>query len=120
MALLLPSDGTFPPLPKMESPERRLAVLWRHGEWRCEYWASPAGANLRLYMGDQLADSRRVVDADEMLRRSTIWREAVQEPDAESTSDTAVPRRLIDRRQGDATRRSGSRRGGRRRTDWLP
>jgi hypothetical protein len=96
--------------------DRRLATLWRHDEWRCEYWESQTGGALRLYMGHQLVESRAVDGIDETAHQASEWREAIggargylSEPGA-----SAIP--VPDRRQNPANRRDTSR-GGRRQTD---
>lgn len=47
--------------------------MWRHDEWRCEYWESRMGGALRLYHGGHLVESRRVDGAYETVRQSSVW-----------------------------------------------
>jgi hypothetical protein len=55
-------------------------VLWRHGEWRCEYWTRPFkydGA-ARLYIRSVLAAARHVETTDEMRWISRHWEKVIK------------------------------------------
>jgi hypothetical protein len=57
----------------MEPAGHRLAIMWRHDEWRCEYWESRSGGTLRLYRGRALVENRGVDGPYETVRQSSAW-----------------------------------------------
>ena len=88
-------------------PPLRLAIVWRTGPYRCEYWKSRDRAgHLRLYEGPALRGVHVVQSVDEMRSVATSCRtELTQPPTAE-------------RREG-ADRRAMPQ-NGRRDTDPVP
>ena len=55
--------------------EIMLAIVWRMGAYRCEFWkASGHAGHARLYFGSALLHERRVATIDEMRSVADSWR----------------------------------------------
>jgi hypothetical protein len=75
-----------------EAVPRRLAIVWRIGVFRCEYWKAPDRLDhVRLYEGPLLRGIRAARSVDEMRSAAAVWRTDLPAP-------TGADRRLADRR----------------------
>ena len=62
---------------------RRLRVLWRHAEWRCECLPAAvpsARETLALFMGETLVAQHQPRNLHDALRVSSAWREIIVAP----------------------------------------
>ena len=90
----------------IEAVPLRLAIVWRTGSLRCEYWKAPDRlGHLRLYEGPLLRGVRAAWSVDEIRSVAAVWRTNLPAPTG------ADRRRLADRRR--------SRPSGRRSTDPI-
>lgn len=89
----------------VEAVPLRLAIVWRTGVLRCEYWKAPGRpGHLRLYEGPLLRGIRVAGSVDEVRSAAAVWR-------TDLPAATGADRRLADRRT--------STRSGRRSTDPI-
>ncbi len=96
-------------------PEPRTIALWHLGEWRCEYVEDDQSRTLRLYMGEQLAQSHHARDVFETLQQSADWKGAV----ASGPRDPGLGNALAATPDRRSRRRRAVARGGRRTYDAL-
>ena len=93
------------------NPVLPLAIVWRAGTHRCEYWKVPGNqAHVRLYDASGLKMERVVTTIEEMRATAMSWRESVMaavDPADRPRIERADERRKITR-------------AGRRDTDPVP
>jgi hypothetical protein len=101
-----------------DNTEPRTATIWRHSEWRCEYWDTDASASVRLYMGQELVQSHTTRDAFDALAQSETWRQAVRGASEQYWHETSLleqaDRRVQERRR---VARGGRRNGEKQRRE---
>jgi hypothetical protein len=96
------------------SNEYRVAVIWEHGHWRCEYSVQEGrrGGTVRVFSGDMLLLTHRAATLDELLHVAQDWSRLF----ARIWGDDEAERLHPDRRGGRGERRRVAR-GGRRGDD---
>jgi hypothetical protein len=85
-----------------------LAIVWHHGQWRCDYSKAPGQlGTVHLYFDGAHLMLRRVSSVDEMRQVGQMWREMIT---SESRGGLRIHRLIPDRRQvARGGRRAGDR-----------
>ena len=78
--------------------ERREIELWRHGDWRCEWWSRDGHHQVRLFLGQFLVSELTDGPNLDLARQVHEWRVAAEADRCHARSSfenhsSAIPRR---------------------------